>query len=37
MGADRAIFKAPKVLVLGLGAVFHMDTSGLKAVRDICR
>ncbi|MGH7739045.1 MAG: SulP family inorganic anion transporter [bacterium] len=37
MEVDRAIFKAPKVLILELSAVFHMDISGLKAIRDIRR
>ncbi len=32
---DRAIFKAPKVLILDMSAVFHMDTTGLKILRDI--
>jgi SulP family sulfate permease len=32
---DRAIFQAPKVLILDMGAVFHMDTTGLKTLRDI--
>ncbi len=32
---DRALFKAPKTLVLDMSAVFHMDTTGLKTIRDI--
>jgi sulfate permease, SulP family len=32
---DRALFKASKVLILDMSAVFHMDTSGLKTIRDI--
>lgn len=34
---DRAIFEAPRVLVLDMSAVFHMDTTGLKTIRDIRR
>lgn len=32
---DRAIFKAPRALILDMSAVFHMDTTGLKTLRDI--
>ena len=35
MEVDRAIFQAPKVLILDMSAVFHMDTTGLKTIRDI--
>jgi SulP family sulfate permease len=34
---DRAIFEAPRALVLDMSAVFHMDTTGLKTIRDIRR
>lgn len=35
MEVDRALFKTPKTLVLDMSAVFHMDTTGLKTIRDI--
>ena len=35
MELDRAVFKTPRVLILDMSAVLHMDTSGLKTIRDI--
>jgi sulfate permease, SulP family len=35
LDVDRALFKAPKVLILDMNEVFHMDTTGLKTIRDI--
>jgi len=35
MELDRAVFKTPRVLILDMSAVLHMDTTGLKTIRDI--
>lgn len=35
LAVDRDLFKAPRVLILDMSGVFHMDATGLKTIRDI--
>lgn len=35
LDVEQALFKAPRALVLDMGGVFYMDSTGLKTVRDI--